>query len=99
MGNAPASPTPKKTWMVSIETAFQASAVMAVNALHQMTIADNPRRAPKRSPSHPPGIWNSAYASRNPNVIQPIMTSEICSSSRITGRATARIWRSMYVIM
>src|ERR1043166_7656283 len=69
MGNAPASPRPKKTWIVSIEIALHAAAVRQVNALHQVTTSDRARRAPILSPNHPPGIWNSAYAMRKAKVI------------------------------
>ena len=60
MGNAPASPKPKKTWITIIDVALQASAVSAVNALHQLTTSVSARRAPMVSPSQPPGTWNSA---------------------------------------
>src|SRR5581483_2365988 len=60
IGNAPASPKPKNTWITSIEAEFQASAVKAVNTLHQLTTIVKARRAPMVSPSQPPGIWKSA---------------------------------------
>src|SRR5215216_2105118 len=64
-GNAPASPAPNRNRNVDMEAKFQESAVAEVKILHQVTIQASARRGPKRSPSHPPGNWNSAYPQRN----------------------------------
>ena len=57
IGNAPASPTPKRNRQIPMLTAPTITAVSDVNALHHSTISVNARRGPKRSPSQPPGIW------------------------------------------
>ena len=56
IGNAPASPTPKKNRKPAIEVALQASAVADVKIDHHVTISASARRGPMRSPSQPPGI-------------------------------------------
>ena len=56
MGNAPASPTPKRNRNTPIEGAFHAKAVSEVKTDHHTTTKARARRPPMRSPSHPPGI-------------------------------------------
>src|ERR1700736_2470301 len=56
MGNAPASPIPKKNRNTPIEVAYQANAVSEVKNDHHTTTSASARRPPMRSPSHPPGI-------------------------------------------
>src|SRR5258708_29211067 len=56
MGNAPASPIPKKKRHSPIDTAFQENAVSDVKIDHHTTTRDSARRPPMRSPNHPPGI-------------------------------------------
>src|SRR5215510_14569078 len=74
VGNAPASPIPKRNRTTYIDHLPRASAVMAVKADHQRAIAANIRRGPNRSPSQPPGIRKSAYDKLNPLKIQPSVT-------------------------
>lgn len=49
-----------------------AAAVNAVNSDHHRIAPVKTRRAPKRSPSHPPGAWNSAYPSAKALNSEPI---------------------------
>ena len=60
IGNAPASPMPKRKRQTAMDSALQVRAVAEVKRLHQVTMKASARRGPIRSPSHPPGIWNSA---------------------------------------
>ena len=59
VGKAPASPTPKKNRMVTMEAAFQAVVVRAVKRLHQETMRVKARRGPILSPSQAPGTCSS----------------------------------------
>src|SRR5262245_25908002 len=56
VGNAPASPIPKRNRMTYIDHLPRANEVAAVKADHQRTITANTRRGPNQSPNHPPGI-------------------------------------------
>src|SRR5579862_1986929 len=99
IGNAPASPIPNRNRTVAIDPAIHAIAVIDVNTDHHATIRVSARRGPIRSPSHPPGIWNSAYAQLNAEITQPIVIMSKPSSLRIVGTADEIDTRSMYVIM
>src|SRR5215813_12771533 len=56
VGNAPASPIPKKNRTTYIDHLPRANEVAAVKADHQKTNIASTRRGPNRSPSQPPGI-------------------------------------------
>src|SRR5436190_135252 len=62
-----------------------------------MTMRESVERAPKRSPIHPPGNSNSAYASQNAPMISPSCPRERCSSARIGSTARLMQTRSKYV--
>ena len=59
-GNAPASPAPKSARVKMSDEGFHTQPVAAVKNDHQMTIRMRTRRGPILSPSHPPGISNTA---------------------------------------
>ena len=60
LGNAPASPAPKSARVTMSDDGFHTQPVAAVKNDHQMTIRMRTRRGPIWSPSHPPGISNTA---------------------------------------
>src|ERR1043166_2603434 len=64
-GKHPASPMPKRNRQSTSEAAFHAQPVAAVNADHMSTTRISTLRGPMKSPSHPPGISNRAYAKPN----------------------------------
>src|SRR5215468_7961006 len=70
-GKAPASPAPKRNRMTSSDLKPEAAPVKAVNADHHNTTRVKANRAPNRSPSHPLGISNAAYANVNALKTQP----------------------------
>src|SRR5262249_38670600 len=60
LGNAPASPIPKRNRRATSETKLNAAAVKIVKLDHQMTILVRTRLDPIRSPQAPVGISKSA---------------------------------------
>src|SRR5690606_18179739 len=95
MGNAPASPMPNRKRHTIMDAAAQVSAVAAEKNDHQVTTQVRARLGPKRSPSHPPGTWNSAYEIWKAKNIQPIVTTEKPNSSWMDGAPTPITTRSM----
>src|ERR1043165_2066567 len=59
-GKQPASPAPNRKRVTSSDPKFQAQPVAAVKKDHQITTRMSTLRGPILSPSHPPGISNSA---------------------------------------
>src|SRR5438046_2336634 len=76
LGKQPASPAPKKKRARSSDDKFQAYPVAAVKIDHIMTTRSKTLRGPIQSPSQPPGISNSAYASENVENARPICDAE-----------------------
>src|SRR5262249_52316046 len=72
LGNAPASPAPKRNRNASKERKFHANPVAIVNADHQRTMRVRTLRGPMVSPSHPLGISKIAYANVNALNTHPI---------------------------
>src|SRR5215470_18846366 len=72
LGNAPASPEPKRNRNPSKERKFHANPVAIVNADHQRTMRVRTLRGPMVSPSHPLGISKIAYANVNALNTHPI---------------------------
>ena len=65
LGNAPASPAPKRNRNMTRLAKPQAKPVSAVKAIQQRTMRIRTLRGPNLSPSQPLGISNSAYAKEN----------------------------------
>jgi hypothetical protein len=59
-GKQPASPAPNRKRVTHIDVKFHIQPVAAVKNDHHSTIRNSTRRGPSQSPSHPPGISNSA---------------------------------------
>src|SRR5215510_12206667 len=77
---------------------FQARPVAAVNADHQSTMRVRTFRGPKRSPIHPVGISNAAYANVKALNAHAIIEGVRCSSSRIDPVAALIATRSRKVM-
>ena len=76
--------------------ALHAQPVAAVKNDHHTTMRMRTRRGPMRSPIHPPGISNSAYAQANAENTQPICTFDRPRSRLIAGPASEIETRSRY---
>src|SRR6516165_8336915 len=74
-GKQPASPIPKRNRTAMSEPKLQVQPVAAVKRLHHSTTRTSVFRGPNRSPSHPVGISNSAYAKVNALKIHPTASS------------------------
>src|ERR1700722_19986990 len=61
-------------------------------------IVESTRRGPKRSPSHPPGTWNSAYDQIKALKIIPMVTLLNPYSLLMSVAVFARLTRSRYVM-
>src|SRR5580704_17309465 len=97
LGNAPASPAPKRKRTASRARKLVATPVRAVKADHQRTIRVRILRGPIRSPRIPLGISKSAYAKVNAPITQPQWLGLIAISRCILGPATAMHRRSRYI--
>src|SRR5581483_677246 len=60
-GKAPASPSPRKNRAPNSDPSPSAAPVIMAAMDHQDMIAVRTFLGPNRSPSHPAGIWPSAY--------------------------------------
>ena len=65
LGKQPASPAPNRKRTTIMLSAEPTQPVAAVKNDHHSTTRISTRLGPNRSPSHPPGISNRAYASVN----------------------------------
>ena len=94
IGKQPASPTPKRNRMATIEVKLHAAPVSDVNADQPTTMRMRPLRAPTQSPYQPPGISNRPYPSRKALRTVPIITLSNPSSLEMIGAACAITVRS-----
>jgi hypothetical protein len=69
--------------------------VATVAAVHTPPSQARVRRAPNRSPSHPPGIWRNAYGRAKAEKTSPISASVRCRSAWMNGAAVEMLLRSM----
>src|SRR5262249_10572281 len=96
----PASPIPKRKRIAISDPSPQVHPVAAVKKDHQSTTRTSVLRGPYRSPNHPVGISNSAYAIVKALKIQP--TASSCSAptrpnvARMSGMDHEMQTRSMY---
>ena len=94
LGNAPASPAPKKNRIATRDVSPRAVPVSMVNADHQSAIRVSTRRGPYTSPSQPDGISKSEYARVNAPKTRLIWTTVKWSSSMMNGAAAEMQMRS-----
>ena len=80
IGQAPASPAPKRKRTSSIEGRLKAAAVAAVNADHHSTIRVRTDFVPSFSAHFAVGISKIAYASANELKIHPVCDGVSCHS-------------------
>jgi hypothetical protein len=71
------------------------SAVAVAQTRPQM---NSVRRAPQRSPSHPPRIWKMAYVTPKDPITWPSCPRVRCRSRMMSLPAVAMFWRFTYVM-
>src|SRR5881628_402677 len=94
-GNRPACASPFAT-RETMSMKSQPAAIAAVAKDHATANAGSARRAPKRCPTHAPGIWNAAYEIKNALISQPDCSFVRPRSPRTVLSATAMALRLMY---
>ncbi len=95
VGNAALSPAPSARRDATRVPSPPAAPVAAVAAAQTPPSHARVRRAPKRSPSHPPGIWRNAYGSAKAENTSPIWASDRFRSVWMNGAAVEMLLRSM----